>query len=90
VSLKREVKKIASCFNTTPRKRIEGHAAIAKRMLGISNLQSRSNHFNFREMYAGDCWPGPVSLTTTSPRHESNPGRRGATIAAQTGNLTST
>jgi len=61
-------------------------------MLGTRNLQSRSNHFNFRETYAGDRWPGGlaslrtslnVKAKTASPRHESNPGRRGVTIAAQ-------
>jgi len=80
------------CFNTTPRERLEGHAVIAKRMLGIRSLQSRSNHFNFKEMYGGDRWPGGlaslrtslnVKAKTASPRHESNPGRRGVTIAAQ-------
>jgi len=68
-------------------------------MLGIRNLQSRSNHFNFREMYAGDRWPGSlaslrtslnVKAKTASPRHESNPGRRGVTIAAQKENLAPT
>lgn len=80
------------CFHTKPRVRSEGHANIAKRMLGTRNLQSRSNHFNFRETYAGDRWPGGlaslrtslnVKAKTASPRHESNPGRRGVTIAAQ-------
>lgn len=80
------------CFNTTPRERLEGHAGIAKRVLGIRSLQSRSNHFNFRKMYAGDRWPGGLASLRTSlnvkaksanPRLESNPGRRGVTIAAQ-------
>jgi len=68
-------------------------------MLGIRSLKSRSNHFNFREMYAGDGWPRGlanlrtslnVEAKTASPRHESNPGRRGVTIAAQKENLAPT
>jgi hypothetical protein len=97
--IKTQLKKKDFRFNTTPRERLEGHAGIAKRMLGIRSLQSRSNHFNFREMYGGDRWPGGLAslitslnakAKTASPGHESNPGRRGVTIAAQKENLAPT
>lgn len=57
---------------------------MVKRILDIGNLQSRSDHFNFWEIYVGDRWPRGFLVSKpawmeerklTVPRHDSKSGR---------------